>query len=146
MQIITQSAFAKINLTLDVLNKREDGYHDIRSVAQTISLRDDVIVNVGTKKPWALHCYKELLPEEEQGEAELVTDGLPQDAENLGWKAAELFCKTTGIDPDGIEIFINKRIPSEAGLGGGSADGVLPRKTFSMGHSREKRYYLEGRK
>ena len=88
MQIITQSAFAKINLTLDVLKKREDGYHDIRSVAQTISLRDDVIVNVGTKKPWALHCYKELLPEEEQGEAELVTDGLPQDAENLGWKAA----------------------------------------------------------
>ncbi len=124
MQIITQSAFAKINLTLDVLCRRDDGYHNIRSVAQTISLRDDVVINVGTKKPWELHCYKEVLSEDNEQESALVTDGFPQDADNLGWRAAEVFFQTTGIDPDGIEIFINKRIPSQAGLGGGSADAA----------------------
>ena len=59
MDILTESAFAKLNLTLDVLARREDGYHDIRSIEQTISLRDDVVVNVGTGRKWALHCYAE---------------------------------------------------------------------------------------
>ena len=54
MEILTESAFAKLNLTLDVLNRREDGYHDIRSVEQTISLRDDVVLNVGTGRRWAI--------------------------------------------------------------------------------------------
>ena len=59
MEILTESAFAKLNLTLDVLSRREDGYHDIRSVEQTISLRDDVVLNIGTGRKWALHCYQE---------------------------------------------------------------------------------------
>ena len=51
---LREGAFAKINLTLDVLGKRPDGYHDIQSVMQTISIRDDVEVAVGTAKPWNL--------------------------------------------------------------------------------------------
>ena len=51
MEIMTESAFAKINLTLDVLGQRQDGYHDIRSIMQTISLRDDVVINVGHRCP-----------------------------------------------------------------------------------------------
>ena len=107
MTTLFEGAFAKINLTLDVLDKRSDGYHDLKSIMQTISIRDDIEIDVGTGKPWILHCSKE---------------GIPTDASNLAWKAAEVFFDAAKIDPDGIEIRITKRIPPEAGLGGGSAD------------------------
>ena len=123
MQVLTESAFAKVNLTLDVLSHRADGYHEISSIAQTISLRDDVVINVGTGRRWALHCYREQMNDGDE-QSELVTDDYPQDAENLGWKAAELFFDRVGGDPQGLEIFINKRIPVQAGLGGGSADAA----------------------
>lgn len=109
MTTLYEGAFAKVNLTLDVLGKREDGYHDLQSVMQTISIRDDVEIDVGTGKPWILECSREELP---QGE------------ENLAWKAAKIFCDTMKIDPDGLAIRITKRIPSGAGLGGGSADAA----------------------
>ena len=50
METLYEGAYAKINLTLDVLGKREDGYHDIKSVMQTISIRDDVEIDIGTQK------------------------------------------------------------------------------------------------
>ena len=101
---LREGAFAKINLTLDVLGKRPDGYHDIQSVMQTISIRDDVEVEVGTAKPWTLSCDKE---------------DVPQDSSNLAWKAAEMFCRAAKRDPEGVAIRITKRIPTQAGLGGG---------------------------
>ena len=106
---LRECAFAKINLTLDVLGKRPDGYHDIQSVMQTISIRDDVEVEVGTAKPWTLSCDKE---------------DVPQDSSNLAWKAAEMFCRAAKRDPEGVAIRITKRIPTQAGLGGGSADAA----------------------
>lgn len=109
MTTLYEGAFAKINLTLDVLGKRPDGYHDIKSVMQTISLRDDIEIDVGTGKPWRILCDK---------------DNIPTDERNLAWKAAKLFLDTIGKDPDGLEIRIVKRIPVEAGLGGGSADAA----------------------
>ncbi len=109
MVTLQESAFAKINLTLDVLDKRDDGYHDIRSIMQTVSLRDDIEIDIGTGKPWQLLCDKE---------------GIPADERNLAWKAAQVFFDAAGKDPDGLEIRITKRIPSEAGLGGGSADAA----------------------
>ena len=109
MTTLFEPAFAKINLTLDVLGKRDDGYHDIRSVMQTISLRDDIEIDVGTGKEWVIRCDKE---------------GVPTDSSNLVWKAAEAYQRTTGIDLGGIEIRITKRSPSQAGLGGGSADAA----------------------
>ena len=109
MTTLFEPAFAKINLTLDVLGKRDDGFHDIKTVMQTISLRDDVEIDVGTGKPWVLKCDKE---------------GIPCDERNLAWKAAKLFEEVTGKDLGGIEIRITKRIPSEAGLAGGSADAA----------------------
>ena len=107
---LREGAFAKINLTLDVLGKRPDGYHDIQSVMQTISIRDDVEVEVGTAKPWTLSCDKE---------------DVPQDSSNLAWKAAEMFCRAAKRDPEGVAIRITKRIPTQAGLGGGSADAAV---------------------
>lgn len=109
METLHEYAFAKINLTLDVLGKREDGYHDLQSVMQTVSIRDDIEIDIGTGKPWALLCDKEDIPVGEK---------------NLAWKAAKLFFDTIKKDPDGLEIRIVKRIPSQAGLGGGSADAA----------------------
>lgn len=109
MTTLYEYAFAKLNLTLDVLGKREDGYHDLKSVMQTISIRDDVEIDVGTGKPWTLLCNKE---------------GIPTDERNLAWKAAKVYCDALHYDPDGIEIRITKRIPSGAGMGGGSADAA----------------------
>ncbi len=109
MTTLYEGAFAKLNLTLDVVGKRPDGYHDLQSVMQTISIRDDVEIDVGTGKPWKLSCTKE---------------GIPTDERNLAWKAAKAFFDATGKDPDGLEIRITKRIPSEAGMGGGSADAA----------------------
>ena len=109
MTTLYEGAFAKLNLTLDVLGKREDGYHDLRSVMQTISVRDDVEIDIGTGKPWNLLCSVE---------------GIPTDERNLAWKAARLYFDTIKKDPDGLEIRILKRIPVEAGMGGGSADAA----------------------
>ena len=109
MTTLYEAAYAKINLTLDVLGKREDGYHDLQSVMQTISMRDDVEIDVGTGKPWTLQCTRE---------------GIPCDERNLAWKAAKVYCDAMHKDPDGLEIRITKRIPVEAGLGGGSADAA----------------------
>lgn len=109
MTTLYEGAFAKLNLTLDVLGKREDGYHELQSVMQTISIRDDIEIDIGTGKPWKLTCTME---------------GIPQDDRNLAWKAADVYCRTMGKNPDGIEIRITKRIPSGAGMAGGSADAA----------------------
>lgn len=109
MTTLYEGAFAKINLTLDVLGKREDGYHDLKSVMQTISIRDDIEIDIDTGNPWKLECSME---------------GIPTDSRNLAWKAAEAFFAATGLSCSGLTIRITKRIPTQAGLGGGSADAA----------------------
>ncbi len=109
MTTLYEAAYAKLNLTLDVLGKRSDGYHDIKSIMQTISIRDDIEIDIGTGKPWKLLCTDETIP---------------TDARNLAWKAAKLYCDTLHKDPDGLEIRITKRIPQQAGMAGGSADAA----------------------
>lgn len=109
MTTIYEGAFAKLNLTLDVLDKRADGYHDIKSVMQAISLRDDVQIDIDTGAPWCLEC---------------TDDTIPCDDTNLAWKAAKVFLDATGKTVDGLRIHITKRIPAQAGLGGGSADAA----------------------
>lgn len=109
MVTLREAAYAKLNLTLDVLGKREDGYHDLQSVMQTVSLCDDIEIDIGTGKPWCLKCDK---------------DGIPCDERNLAWKAAKVYCDAIEKDPEGIEIRITKRIPSQAGMGGGSSDAA----------------------
>lgn len=109
MTTLYEGAFAKVNLTLDVTGKRPDGYHDIKSVMQTISIRDDIEIDVDTDKEWELMCTDE---------------SIPCDARNLAWKAAEVYLAATGKNTTGLSIRITKRIPSQAGLGGGSADAA----------------------
>ena len=109
MITLYEYAYAKLNLTLDVLDKRADGYHDIKSIMQTVSIRDDIEIDLGTGKPWKLSCSDERVPMDER---------------NLAWKAADTFFDRIKEDPQGLEIRITKRIPMEAGMGGGSADAA----------------------
>ena len=109
MTTLYEGAFAKVNLTLDVLGKRPDGYHDIQSVMQSISFRDDVQIDIGTGGPWQIQCSQE---------------EIPRDDTNLAMKAAKVFFDTVKKDPNGLDIHITKRIPTQAGLGGGSADAA----------------------
>ncbi len=108
MNSLTVPAYAKLNLTLDILGKRPDGYHELRMVMQTVSLCDDVTVTL---------C-------EGDGIACRVTGAeLPCDEHNLAVKAARAFCEALDYH-GGIDIALTKRIPSEAGMAGGSADAA----------------------
>lgn len=101
---------AKINLTLEIVNKREDGFHNIKSIMQLISLYD--ILDIQT----------------ESGEFEILLSGnsdeIPYNEKNLIYKAADLFYKKTGITGIKTKIYIEKNIPIAAGLAGGSTDAA----------------------
>ena len=115
MKTVTLAAPAKLNLTLEILGLRPDGYHELTMLMQAVSLSDSVTIVQGTGKPWALSC--------ETPTGQMIPD-LPCDSRNLAWKAAECFFRHTGLPDGGISIRIVKRIPAQAGLAGGSADAA----------------------
>lgn len=107
MKSIKKKAYAKINLFLDVFARYENGYHEVNTVMQTLSLCDDVTLSL-------------------ENEGILITcdnDNIPCDQKNIAYRAAELYFEKVGVK-SGINIDIKKRIPQEAGLGGGSADAA----------------------
>ncbi|MBP8592882.1 MAG: 4-(cytidine 5'-diphospho)-2-C-methyl-D-erythritol kinase [Ruminococcus sp.] len=110
-------AAAKVNLGLDVTGRLPDGYHLIESVFQSVGLYDQIRAEL-TEGGISLEC---IVPEE-FAEA----DPIPCDQRNIAYKAAELFFSETGIKK-GCKLTVTKGIPSQAGMGGGSADaaGVL---------------------
>ena len=101
------TACAKLNLTLDILRKREDGYHDLQMVMQSVSLCDELIVTPA------------------QGEGAMSTNlsYLPADGRNLAQMAAAAFREATGLG-GAVDISIEKNIPVCAGMGGGSSDAA----------------------
>lgn len=109
MTTVFEPAYAKLNLTLDVIGLRPDGYHDLQSIMQTVSLCDDITIDIDTGDGWKLVCD---------------APGIPTDSRNLAWKAAAVFFESTGIETTGITIHIYKRIPSQAGMGGGSSNAA----------------------
>lgn len=108
MSRITLAANAKINLFLEVGARRADGYHDVVSVMQSVSLADRVTVTAGsdTANGISLRC-----------------GDLPTDSQNIAYRAADLFYSECGLPPR-ADIVIDKHIPVAAGLAGGSADGA----------------------
>lgn len=102
---------AKINLTLEIVNRREDGFHNIKSIMQTISLYD-----VLTIKVFENSANKIILSGN--------SDEIPYNENNLVYKAAKLFFESTGINNINVEIYINKNIPVSAGLAGGSTNAA----------------------
>ncbi len=103
---------AKINLWLEVIRKRQDGYHDISSLMLPISVFDDISIDL---RPGG-------------GRISITCDSpeIPSDDRNLAWRAADLYMKSSNWKP-GMTIHLEKHIPWGAGLGGGSSDagGVL---------------------
>jgi len=112
MNSLTCLAHAKINLTLDVGPRRADGYHEIRSVMQTVALHDTLTVTRSPKQGVQLEVAGD------------QAAGVPTDSANLVHQAASrLLTRLTGPS-DGLHLLLHKRIPSQAGLGGGSSDAA----------------------
>ncbi|MFP4249416.1 MAG: 4-(cytidine 5'-diphospho)-2-C-methyl-D-erythritol kinase [Armatimonadota bacterium] len=105
---ISLSAFCKVNLCLEITGRRDDGYHDLATVFQSVSLADAVTIEA----------------REEPGLSVSVPDGgAPEGAANLCWQAAEAYQAERGW-PGGVAVTLDKRVPSGAGLGGGSSDAA----------------------
>lgn len=108
MEEITLKAMAKINLGLDVIRRREDGYHEVRMIMQTVNL------------------YDELTFRKQQGDRVRLTTNLrslPTDGHNLIVKTVELLRKEFGIR-EGLSVYLKKKIPVAAGMAGGSTDAA----------------------
>jgi 4-diphosphocytidyl-2-C-methyl-D-erythritol kinase len=103
---IELSAAAKVNLALEVLGRRDDGYHEVITVMQTVELSDRVV-----------------LEDVEPLELRTTAPGIPTDASNLALRAALTLREASGVER-GVRITLDKRIPVAAGLGGGSTDAA----------------------
>lgn len=123
---IQLKALAKINLGLDVLRRREDGYHEVKMIMQTISLHDDLEI-------------RRIKAPEIQVKTNLYY--LPTNENNLVYKAAKLLMDEFGIK-EGVAIQLKKRIPVAAGMAGGSTDGAAVlwgmNQMYGLGLSRQE--------
>lgn len=119
-------AFAKINLGLDVIRRREDGYHDVRMIMQTIQMYDQLEMEKKGSKGIALTANLSYIPVNEN---------------NLVYKAAKLLMDQYQIQ-EGVSIHLNKFIPVAAGMAGGSSDAAAAlvgmNKLFRLGMSKEE--------
>lgn len=111
---------AKINLSLDVIGKRQDGYHNIRTIMQTVKLYDRIIISYA-KTGIEVICNLD----------NLSLGNVPQGRENIAYRAAELFKDRYGIDC-GVKIIIEKNIPVAAGLAGGSSNAAAVLKGMNL--------------
>ena len=136
MDKLTLQAPAKLNLLLDITGKRPDGYHEVRMIMQTVRWHD-VLTLEKTGLPGIFFRVTDpegrTLSEEESG--------IPSDGRNLVLKAAELLSEGTDIF-SGLSITLEKHLPSQAGLGGGSSDAAAALfgldRLYGLGHSREE--------
>lgn len=115
MQDLIIDSYAKVNLALDVLYKRDDGYHEINSIMQQISLKDTIV--------FSDRRYGIIIESQEKE--------LPLDSSNLAYRAWEKMKNITGINR-GIHIKIEKNIPIAAGLAGGSSNGATTLKAINQ--------------
>lgn len=109
MEQIVLRAYAKINLSLDITGRRADGYHDLDTVMQSVSLADTVDLAKTADGIISVRCDDA---------------AIPQDGENIAHRAALAYFDAAGLPVQGVSVGIRKRIPSQAGLGGGSADAA----------------------
>ena len=109
MNEIKEVAYAKINLGLDIIGKRADGYHEVSMIMQSVGLCDEIVISPGSG----------------EGKITISTNipGLSCGSDNLAYKAAALLAKHAGIIPN-VHIALNKKIFLAAGLAGGSADAA----------------------
>ncbi|MGN1001291.1 MAG: 4-(cytidine 5'-diphospho)-2-C-methyl-D-erythritol kinase [Oscillospiraceae bacterium] len=127
MKELCVKAYAKLNLSLDVLGAMGNGYHEMRMVMQSVTLADDVSIRLTDSGTVALRTNLGFLPNDER---------------NIAAKAARLFFAEAGMEGAGAEIRLHKRVPVGAGLGGGSSDAAAVLRGLNemtgTGFSREK--------
>lgn len=125
MDKLELKARAKINLSLDILKKRPDGYHEVKMIMQTLELHDSVVIE---KIDNGIEVY-------------CNSPFVPSNSQNIASKAAELVLSKYGIK-NGVKISINKKIPVAAGLAGGSSNAAVVFKglneLFSLGINEEE--------
>lgn len=109
MKTLTEPAYAKLNLSLDVLGRRPDGYHELKMVMQSVYLCDQVTLTLGETERLTLSANLGFLPVDEK---------------NIAVMAARAFARHTGADLSRLSIHIDKHIPVCAGTAGGSSDGA----------------------
>ena len=126
MNRLELNAYAKVNLGLDVLRRREDGYHELRMIMQTVDLYDTLTLERTDDKGIFMTCNIE---------------GLPCDESNLVCKAAKLMFEEYNL-PGGIRMHLEKRIPMAAGMAGGSTDAAAVfngiNELYDLGVSKER--------
>ena len=126
MKDISVKALAKINLGLDVVRRREDGYHEVRMIMQTIHLFDRLEISKNTSGQITMETNLAFLPTNEN---------------NLVCKAAKLLTDEFGIK-DGVHVWLHKHIPVAAGMAGGSTDAAAVlygmNRIFNLGLSKEE--------
>lgn len=113
MEQLKQKAYAKINLSLDVVRRRDDGYHEVKMIMQTVGLYDELVME---KCGQGIHITVSM------GE-DFLGETLPADENNLVYKAAKLVTDRYGLS-GGVRIHLDKRIPMAAGMAGGSTDAA----------------------
>lgn len=109
MTEIREKAFAKLNLSLDVTGKREDGYHEVCMVMQSVTLYDDVTIRLTDDGMFSAKTNRGFIPGDDRNEAV---------------KAAKVFAAAHDLKGKGVFVDIHKRTPVRAGLGGGSSDAA----------------------
>lgn len=123
VKTVKEKANAKINLYLDVLSKRDDGFHDIKTIMHSVAFGDTVTVTAEPAKETTVR---------------LVANGskyLPTDARNLAVRAAELYLERAAITAS-VDITLDKRIPIAAGLAGGSSDAAATLRALNKIYGR----------
>ena len=109
MTVLHETAWGKPNLTLDILGSRPDGYHELEMVMISVDLCDRLTLALGAGEAWQIRCDR---------------PDIPTDRRNLCWRAAEGYFAAAGLDPDGLCITIQKSIPAQGGMAGGSSDAA----------------------
>lgn len=126
MERLELNAYAKVNLGLDVIRKREDGYHELRMIMQTVDLYDTLTLEKTEAEGISMTCNVE---------------GLPCDKSNLVYKSAKLMFEEYKL-PGGIRMHLEKRIPMAAGMAGGSTDAAAVfngmNKLYDLNISKER--------
>ena len=126
MENIFRKAYAKINIGLDVLRRREDGYHELKMIMQTVDICDDLVFEKTKEQGIVIRTDRE---------------ELPVDDDNLIYKAADLLFREKKIT-EGVKITLTKRIPIAAGMAGGSSDAAATmhglNELFGMGYSTQE--------
>ena len=123
MNTAKEMAYAKINMFLDVISRRADGFHDLHTVMHQITLHDELTIHLKASKVRTIRMF---------------VDGavhVPVDNRNLAYRAVELYMSHLGVN-GAVEIYLKKNIPVGAGLGGGSADAAAALRAMNRLYKR----------